>query len=193
MAECGYTPKDQLNTSAQAGLHLPGSSRRALHSRARSLHWIAGRGLVPRHRHGSWPPSWTRALPAPTSCWATAKSRKARSGKQPCSRGDKKVDNLVAIVDYNHIQLDGFVNDIMPLEPLADKWRAFNWHTIELEWPRYSRVASRVRRSRTHPGQADRDHCAHHQRQGSFVHGEQSQVSWRRAHRARNGKSVGGT
>ena len=44
-----------------------------------------------------------------------------------------KVDNLVAIVDYNKIQLDGFVKDIMDLEPLADKWRAFGWHTIELD------------------------------------------------------------
>src|SRR5215472_7816388 len=47
--------------------------------------------------------------------------------------GDKGVDNLVALVDYNHIQLDGFVNDIMPLDPLPDKWRAFNWHVIDLD------------------------------------------------------------
>jgi transketolase len=39
---------------------------------------------------------------------------------------------VVAIVDYNKIQLDGFVKDIMDLEPLVDKWRAFGWHTIEL-------------------------------------------------------------
>jgi transketolase len=44
-----------------------------------------------------------------------------------------KVDNCVAIVDYNKIQLDGFVKDIMELEPLAAKWRAFGWHTIELD------------------------------------------------------------
>jgi transketolase len=44
-----------------------------------------------------------------------------------------KVDNLVAIVDYNKIQLDGFVKEIMELEPLADKWRSFGWHTIELD------------------------------------------------------------
>ena len=42
-----------------------------------------------------------------------------------------KVDNLVAIVDYNQIQLDGFVKDIMSLEPLAEKWRSFGWHVIE--------------------------------------------------------------
>ena len=43
-----------------------------------------------------------------------------------------KVDNMVAIVDYNRIQLDGFVKDIMDVEPLADKWRAFGWHTLEI-------------------------------------------------------------
>jgi len=44
-----------------------------------------------------------------------------------------KADNLVAIVDNNRIQLDGFVKDIMAVDPLADKWRAFGWHTIELD------------------------------------------------------------
>ena len=44
-----------------------------------------------------------------------------------------KVDNVVAIVDYNGIQLDGFVKDIMEIAPLADKWRAFGWHTIEID------------------------------------------------------------
>jgi len=44
-----------------------------------------------------------------------------------------KLDNVVAIVDNNRIQLDGFVKDIMNVEPLADKWRAFGWHTIEID------------------------------------------------------------
>jgi transketolase len=44
-----------------------------------------------------------------------------------------KVDNVVAIVDSNKIQLDGFVKDIMDLEPLADKWRSFGWHVIEVD------------------------------------------------------------
>lgn len=45
--------------------------------------------------------------------------------------GKNKLRNLIAIVDRNNIQIDGFTEDIMPLEPLADKWRAFNWHVIE--------------------------------------------------------------
>jgi transketolase len=44
-----------------------------------------------------------------------------------------KVDNVVCIVDYNHIQLDGFVKDIMDVDPLADKWRAFGWNTLEID------------------------------------------------------------
>lgn len=40
--------------------------------------------------------------------------------------------NLTAILDYNDVQLDGSVHDIMPLEPLADKWRAFRWSVIEI-------------------------------------------------------------
>jgi transketolase len=40
--------------------------------------------------------------------------------------------NLTAILDYNDVQLDGSVHDILPLEPVADKWRAFNWHVIEI-------------------------------------------------------------
>ncbi len=44
-----------------------------------------------------------------------------------------KVDNLVAIVDYNGIQLDGFVKDIMEIAPVADKWRAFGWHAVEID------------------------------------------------------------
>jgi transketolase len=44
-----------------------------------------------------------------------------------------RLSNLCAILDYNNVQLDGHVHDVMPLEPLADKWRAFNWHVIEID------------------------------------------------------------
>src|SRR6185503_8993950 len=44
-----------------------------------------------------------------------------------------KVDNIVMIVDYNHIQLDGFVKDILDLEPLTDKWKSFGWHTLDVD------------------------------------------------------------
>jgi transketolase len=44
-----------------------------------------------------------------------------------------RLGNLVAIVDRNGIQQTGATADVMPLEPLAEKWRAFNWHVQEID------------------------------------------------------------
>lgn len=44
-----------------------------------------------------------------------------------------KLDNLTAIIDRNGIQQDGLTEQIMPKEPLAYKWKAFNWHVIEVD------------------------------------------------------------
>lgn len=44
-----------------------------------------------------------------------------------------RLDNLTAIVDYNRIQSFGRVEEVMELEPLADKWRAFNWNVVEAD------------------------------------------------------------
>ena len=41
--------------------------------------------------------------------------------------------NLVAIVDHNAVQLDGFVEEVMPIEPLAEKWRSFGWDVLEVD------------------------------------------------------------
>ncbi len=46
--------------------------------------------------------------------------------------GKNKLNNLIAIVDRNNIQIDGKTENIMPLEPLSKKWIAFNWHVIEV-------------------------------------------------------------
>ena len=47
--------------------------------------------------------------------------------------GKFKLDNLVAILDRNRIQQDGFTEDIMPLDPIKDKWAAFNWQVFEVD------------------------------------------------------------
>lgn len=44
-----------------------------------------------------------------------------------------RLDNLTAFIDYNSIQLDGWVKDVMELEPIVDKWKGFGWHVIEID------------------------------------------------------------
>lgn len=45
----------------------------------------------------------------------------------------KHLDNLTVIMDRNYIQIDGNTEEIMPLDPLADKYRAFNWNVLEVD------------------------------------------------------------
>ncbi|HEX7042091.1 MAG TPA: transketolase [Patescibacteria group bacterium] len=47
--------------------------------------------------------------------------------------GKKKLNNLTAVVDRNNIQIDGFTEDVMPLEDLKNKFRAFNWEVLETD------------------------------------------------------------
>jgi transketolase len=44
-----------------------------------------------------------------------------------------RLGNLTAIIDNNKVQLTGHIADVMPIEPLADKWRAFNWNVLECD------------------------------------------------------------
>ncbi len=44
-----------------------------------------------------------------------------------------KLDNLIPFIDYNHLQIDGTTEEVMPLEPLKDKWKAFNWHVLSID------------------------------------------------------------
>ena len=47
--------------------------------------------------------------------------------------GKYKLSNLTTIIDRNNIQIDGMTEDIMPLEPLEEKYKAFNWNVINVD------------------------------------------------------------
>lgn len=47
--------------------------------------------------------------------------------------GKERLDNLTLIIDRNNIQIDGFTEDVMPLDPLKEKYVAFNWHVLEID------------------------------------------------------------
>ena len=47
--------------------------------------------------------------------------------------GKNNLHNLTAFIDRNNVHIDGFTEDVMPIEPLADKFKAFNWSIIEVD------------------------------------------------------------
>ena len=63
-----------------------------------------------------------------------------------------KLDNLTAILDKNGIQNDTFVNDIMPVDPVIDKWKAFNWNVIEIDGHNMAEVVNGLEMARSIQG-----------------------------------------
>ncbi len=61
------------------------------------------------------------------------------------SAGHFGLDNLCGIVDYNKLQIDGSSDEVMRLEPFAEKWRDFGWNVIELDGHDFSEILNAYR------------------------------------------------
>ncbi|MEZ5400527.1 MAG: transketolase [Bryobacteraceae bacterium] len=132
MAEAGYCPVDQLNTLRQMGSIYQGHPDRrflptleaSTGSLGQGLSLVIGMGLA------------ARLDKSPSRAYVVLGDGEIQEGQiweGAMFAAYHKLDNVCAIVDYNKIQLDGWVKDIMDVEPLAEKWRAFGWHAIELD------------------------------------------------------------
>jgi transketolase len=87
-----------------------------------------------------------------------------------------KLDNLVAIVDYNKIQSLGSVKEVMDLEPFADKWRAFGWAVSEIDGHDVEAIESTFARL---PFEVDRPSCViAHTVKGKGVTFMEDQLLW---------------
>ncbi|MEJ5357119.1 MAG: transketolase [Desulfobacterales bacterium] len=60
----------------------------------------------------------------------------------------QRLDNLIAICDYNKMQIDGRTAEVLELEPLADKWRAFGWETFEMDGHDWDDIHTTLLRAR---------------------------------------------
>ncbi|HML18060.1 MAG TPA: transketolase [Bryobacteraceae bacterium] len=131
MAEFGYCPKDQLKTLRKLGSIYQGhpdvrflpTLEASTGSLGEGLSVALGMGLA------------ARLDQSPSRVYVVLGDGEIQEGQvwEAAMFGGKyALDNVCAIVDYNGIQLDGFVKDIMDLEPIEDKWRSFGWHTIRV-------------------------------------------------------------
>lgn len=63
-----------------------------------------------------------------------------------------RLDNLIAFLDYNGLQIDGWVRDIKSVEPVAAKWKAFGWNVLECDGHDYARILEAIQRARANRG-----------------------------------------
>jgi transketolase len=132
MAECGYTPVDQLNTLRQMGSMYQGhpdvrfipALEASTGSLGQGLSIGIGMALAARLNNS---PSRTYVI------LGDGESQEGQIWEAAMFAPFHKIDNLVCIVDYNKIQLDGFVKDILDLSPLTEKWKSFGWNAIEID------------------------------------------------------------
>jgi transketolase len=132
MAECGYCDKDQLMTLRKMGSPYQGhpdvrflpSLEASTGSLGEGISVAIGMGLAAKLNQAAW---------RTYVVLGDGEIQEGQIWEAAMFAGYHKVDNIVAIVDHNRIQLDGFVKDIMEIEPVAEKFRAFGWHAIELD------------------------------------------------------------
>lgn len=63
--------------------------------------------------------------------------------------GKEKLHNLIAIVDRNNIQIDGYTEDVMPLNPVMNKWEAFNWHVQEIDGHNFEAIDTAISQAKS--------------------------------------------
>jgi len=132
LAECGYFPVEELLTLRQMDSRLQGHTDRTVTPGVEMSAGALGQGL---------------SFAIGVALAGRLNSKDYRTyvllGDGECDEGQVwegamaaahfKVDNLVAIVDNNGQQIDGWNRDVMNLEPFNKKWRAFGWHIIEVD------------------------------------------------------------
>ena len=63
-----------------------------------------------------------------------------------------KLDNITAILDRNNLQNDWHVDELMPIEPVADKWRAFGWHVVDIDGHDMDAIVAALEAARARTG-----------------------------------------
>ncbi len=132
MAHAGYFPLHELKTLRKFGSRLQGHPEREKLPGLENTSGPLGSGL------------------GQAAGIALAGRMDGKTFKTYCLTGDGELDagniwesamfaaaqklaNLTVVIDRNNIQINGMTENVMPLEPLADKWRAFGWHVIEVD------------------------------------------------------------
>jgi transketolase len=130
MAEAGYFPVAELKTLRKLGSRLQGHPERLRLPALETTSGPLGSGLA----QAAGMAYAAKMDKKPWYVYCATSDGEHEAGlhwEAMMFAGKNRLDNLICIVDRNNIQIDGDTEDIMPLEPLREKYEAFNWHVIE--------------------------------------------------------------
>lgn len=135
MAHAGYFPVEELKTLRKFGSRLQGHPHREYLPMLETssgplgsgLSQAVGMAIADRIDNGKMTPRFIYAL------LSDGEHDEGQIWEAGLLAGKEKLGNLIAIIDRNNIQIDGYTEDIMPLAPLYDKWKSFGWHVQEID------------------------------------------------------------
>lgn len=146
MAHAGYFPVEELKTLRKFGSRLQGHPHREFLPMLETssgplgsgLSQAVGMAMADRADHGKSTSKFIYAL------LSDGEHDEGQIWEAGLLGGKEKLGNLIAFIDRNNIQIDGFTEDIMPLHPLFDKWKAFGWHVQEIDGHDLSQIVNAV-------------------------------------------------
>jgi len=152
LAECGYFPVEELPTLRKLDSRLQGHTDRTLLPGVEMTAGSLGQGL-----------SFATGVALAGRLDSKPYQVYVLLGDGECDEGQVweaamaaahfKLDNLVAIVDRNELQIDGWTCDVMGLEPFNSKWSSFGWHVIEADGHDFTRLEEAFDQARMVKGQ----------------------------------------
>ncbi len=135
MAHAGYFPVEELMTLRKFGSRLQGHPHRdflpylenSSGPLGSGLSQAVGMAIADRMDHGITSSKYFYCM------LGDGELNEGNNWEAIMLAGKEKLRNLIAIVDRNNIQIDGYTEDVMPLNDLVKKWEAFNWHVQEID------------------------------------------------------------
>ena len=140
MAHAGYFPLEELKTLRKFGTRLQGHPHREYMPWLETSSGPLGLGLsqavgmaLADKMDGKLAPSSGGDKNRFIYCFISdGEQDEGNTWEAVMLAGKNKLKNLIVVMDRNNIQIDGFTEDTMPLEPLHAKWKSFNWQVIEV-------------------------------------------------------------
>jgi len=147
LAELGYFPKEELSSLRKTGSMLQGHPDKSKTPGVESSTGSLGQGLsvacgIALGDRLSGRESRTYCL---LGC---GESQEGQVWEAAMSAAHYKLGNLCAIVDNNNLQIDGKTCEVMNIEPVADKWRAFGWNVLEIDGHNFDEILKAFEQAR---------------------------------------------
>jgi len=151
MAQAGYLPVEELLTLRKFGTRLQGHPERVRLPALETTSGPLGEGLA----QGTGMALGAKMDGKTWRVYVITSDAEHQCGlhwEAVLTAAKFKLDNLISIVDRNFIQIDGSTEEVMPLEPLADKYRAFNWNVLECDGHDIEQFVQTVQRAHESAG-----------------------------------------